>query len=412
MWGVSLHFEWCTIQGLRSLATDCLTMLSFLLLAGCSLIFEGDPEAVNHERCGSLAPLQVDFRSLEQELAHSWAVVESKDMTFSQTEEGVVFSAVGSINSWGWVRSRLEHDLRGSALVVEIGGFSAEFETYISVVSDTEGTSAQLLYAQGELFFSLEEKPQGSLKYEPTRDRVWAIREEAGTLYYETGPTADELVVRGQTSGFGNFVPAHVRVTLGTYGEGEGGAVFRTVNQQELPTNYCATKSLVDSFDGPLDLNQWRHEGESCDYSTSRGSLHLVKNGGRCFLATGRGFNLADSEIGLYLDPAAVWTEGELILSLLGETGASLNLTLGVNNAWMSLTRPDGTEQETAPEPVSDVAHMRIRSEGDTVFWEVESTEGEVTPLQEIPIPIDLNGLTVVVEATGSETTISGVNAK
>jgi hypothetical protein len=225
------------------------------LLSSCTFLFSPPSEdGAELTSCHTLDPLRDDFSS--DSLQPKWLMSVSNDgeVNYSVGPEGLVLNLPGPTVDGTFARltSRFEHDLRNNALTVRVDEL-ADIPTNVALISEQElqPPAAVIKHSNGSLNFSLSDTPSGSLDYDPARDRVWQIREEAGTIYFETGPSEEELAVRAQTSALGRFDPSHVRVLISVDGSASvaGRTIIGGVNQSAPALNYCSASSFVDSFE-------------------------------------------------------------------------------------------------------------------------------------------------------------------
>ncbi len=321
----------------------------------------------------------------------------------------------------GTLTSHAEHDFRNGSLTVPVESVAEQGRTYIDIHFDTgrSDKGARITHEDSELTFTLNGTAHRKISYDPSRDRIWQIREEEGTIFFETGPSEQDLQVWTQSSAYGDFDPAHARVRLGVFVETEqaGLAAFGGVNLSTGPTNYCSTESLVEPFNEDSLGSIWRRlpPTTACTLEVADDTLGVERVSGTswCVLGTNRGFNLANSSIELRLKSPSEALAGSVALSL--DRGDSyLRVYVEGDQVWSVLREPGMEPVTTTPMELESVQLLRLRHDGEHVLWEVESAAG-VTLIERKPPPLDLNGLGVTLFARpkeGKRTEFAGLNVE
>lgn len=196
--------------------------------------------------------------------------------------EGAVFDFPNPTSATlGNLTSRHQHDLRNSAFTVHIAEAIPEIATYIALESSiTSNTpSAAISVTQGEMRFAVNRSLLATLDYDASRDKVWRIREQEGTLFFETGPSEEEMTLRSETIAYGEFDPSHVKAKIGVVGNDvpPGRVVFGSVTPQSPPTTYCSATSFRAPFSGSELGPQWSpiRASDECEYAVADGELKI-----------------------------------------------------------------------------------------------------------------------------------------
>ncbi len=404
----------------RVVTTKTLPCLVCLLWGGCSLLFEGNEPATDDANCATLAPLRDDFSGKQP--SPKWQLILDAESGIA-FEEGT-FSYPGSMSrTTGTLTSYAEHDFRNGSFTVPVDSVSEKGRTYISIYFVVEGSNtrgASITHEDSELTFSLNGTDHRKISYDPSRDQIWQIREEQGTIYFETGPSEQDLQVWTQSSAYGDFDPSHARVRLGVFvdTEKEGLAAFGGVNLSTSPTNYCSTESLVEPFDGDSLGSIWRRQPASaCSLEVAGGILGVERLSGTnwCVLGTNRGFNLAGSSVELRLAAPTNETQTGSVALGLDRGDSYLRVYASGSQVWTALREPGGMGPITTTAiDLEEVHLLRLRHDGENVIWEVESSAG-VTLIERKPTPFDLDGLSVTIFARPGEaerTEFAGLNVE
>lgn len=82
------------------------------------------------------------------------------------------------------------------SFTVPVESVTEKGRTYINIHFVTGGNNtkgASITHENSELTFSLNGTDHRNISYDPSRDRIWQIREEEGTIFFETGPSEQDL---------------------------------------------------------------------------------------------------------------------------------------------------------------------------------------------------------------------------
>ena len=236
--------------------------------------------------CGLLSLLQDDFA--DGVAGAQWA--PWSDSGASVDESGGVLAVHFSAGNDGIAagyRSSSLYDLRGGALeatVLQVGG------RYTAIkVGSYDGGHAQLLVDVGTATIAAETYGvpgagrHAASDYDPIQHRHWRIREDAGTLYWETSP--DRVSWNELWSEPLPFAGEDVYGAVWAHQELPGSAsvaIFDDVNgSADAALRFCATSSFADGFEGPPLEPAWTswRDNASCDIEEVAGSLAFSFDG-------------------------------------------------------------------------------------------------------------------------------------
>lgn len=207
--------------------------------------------------------------------------------------------------AWGRLQSELSYDLRDSNLTIEVVGMVSGTayanislnprNTLDELTLNTEEGSIQMLGSMGGKYPINEQ-----VAYNPVNDRWWRLREESGTLYFETAPDGQNWTVRMSAPTPYYLAAVGVEISAGTSAgtTGNGSFVVDNLNINAPSPVWCKADAMTDSFDG-VDLGiYWRKASAAGCTFTQNGDLTIDTAANEdCYLRTAARYDLTDSQV-------------------------------------------------------------------------------------------------------------------
>ncbi|HWN68637.1 MAG TPA: hypothetical protein VNM90_13460, partial [Haliangium sp.] len=207
----------------------------------------------------------------------------------------------------GGYETRRLYLLRGSRVFVEVPDYVPVTDGGAQLVLQTPGgpdvrfevwgTELYLNYAYAGDRYTL-----AKLTYDPAAHRFWQVREEQGTLYWETSADGQTWEIQASTSSlpFSDLVGVKLLVNLPP---DTGPVFFDNVNGGALPEDesWCAIDSISDDFDDGLVGPAWSTwDSGTCLFFERDGALYFEyppEGNGDCGYASATRYDLTGNAI-------------------------------------------------------------------------------------------------------------------
>lgn len=371
--------------------------------------------------CGSPLVITEDFE--DPDLGEMWSYsFSSAPATRSVTGgRGVLTMAENTAGShYVGFATQWWFDLRGSRAYVEIPEMvnpatSAEAFFILARSSDD-----RVLFNQqgGNLVARVRtggvNTEVGSGTYDPIAHRWWQIREQDGSVYFETSPDGSGWNVFAEAPAPPYLATVRPQITAGTWEAvvGPGALHVDNFNGGGAPqASWCKAGSVSDDFeDGQTGMLWDRSWSSACTRAEVGGQIVFSPAPGSsnyCGNNTGTLFDLTESEVTIELvQPTAQVTgpvtyfkveiDSDNFVGFAVEGLDRLNTRYGVLGDWTTID-----DRQFDP-----VAHhfWRLRHGGTTVYWDVSPDGTTWNNLGSAPAAIDLTAVQVVIGAGVSGT--------
>jgi hypothetical protein len=361
------------------------------------------------ERCGGTSLLADDFTTSDT-TAPVW---ELHGATSIASGEAVVIpEANASSYSWNALTSRHFYDLRGDSVSVEITRMvntASNAYVFFGAWHD-DNNSVALAQHSGSLRFTKEVEgvkvDLGTTPYDPAAHRFWRIREDSGTLHWET--SADGMDWTTQASSSALFDLSSVQIWLTAEvdpGEADlGEAHFDNLNGGTPKGAWCKTSTLKDDFDDGVMSQSWSlssFDNECQHAEDGELVLSLPQDGmGGCYYVSANAFDLTDNTLTVKVPVTPSSAPGAYVfLGAFIDGNIERKLEFDLNNGTMVFRQKlDQTVKviNEVPFVPSEQLFWRLRESAGQVFWET-SADGQTWKTQaEAPSPFPVTALNVL----------------
>lgn len=230
------------------------------------------------EGCGTTDLLANDFAGPDLDLTH-WYRWGGLEITPIDGRLQIVNPNPDNYEYGGYETQRL-YLLRGSRVFVEVPDYDPATDGTVTLLLDTESVNdvAFELYG-GEVVLSYalggDRHTLTKLAHDPEAHRFWQVREEEGTLYWETSPDAETWEIQATTSSLPFDDLMQVKLLIGLPG-GAGPVFFGKVNGGVAAQDqaWCAIDSFRDDFDDGLVGAAWSFwSNGACSFFERDGAL-------------------------------------------------------------------------------------------------------------------------------------------
>jgi hypothetical protein len=361
--------------------------------------------------CGTTAMLADDFE--DGALGKVWYASGSSAVTL-QESNGVRSVALPAMEqSWAAFDTRHLYDLRSGAVSLEV----------VEMV-DTSSTAAAFLNVGFHLDYYVSMVQEGGIltfadslmqvwnvldevSYSPSEHRFWQIREEGGTLYWETSADGTNWNVGVSRTLPSSFTAALALIEIGALTQGNEAApgTFRFDNLNGggvSDVGWCPIANLQDDFDDGVMARHWSRSWEeaSVNLDESGGQLSISFDGsqsGAGGVVSAQSFDFTGGEVAV-----------EVIASGLPAASSFLRLELDHNNAvaitalgsellcerWSSGMLLDAG---SVPFSATDQRFWRLREQGGSFYCEMSADGGLWSVFGLAEMPIDPKAVDVIV---------------
>lgn len=294
--------------------------------------------------CGTTNLLGYDFEgeSLDNIDWYSWGnldVVQAEGrLQITSTDENTY--------RFGGYETRQLYLLRGSRAFVEVPDYDPATGGALALVLETEAVNQASFELEGTELrarYALvnDEHTIATLEHDPEAHRFWQIREQDGTLYWETSADAEGWEIMASTASlpFGDLV--RVKLVAGLPA-GAGPVFFDNVNggAAAADESWCAADTIRDDFEDGIVGAVWSSwASESCRSFEKDGALvfqYEPEGDGECGYATITRYDLTGSSVSVEVpkvdETGLIRTE--LVLDFLDDN-------------WISLEHGNVSDEET-----------------------------------------------------------------
>lgn len=355
------------------------------------------------ERCGGVAMLADDFTMID-----SANGVWSTDGTTSIDAGELLLKPTANASEYSWNAFSSEHfyDLRGDAVSIEIKSMvNTASSARVSLAAYDDDNNGVVLFQQGgtlrcSKWIDGMEAELGRAPYDPIAHRFWRMREDSGTLAWET--SADGLRWDAQASSSNLFDLSSVKVQLvAEVGPGEpdpGEARFDNLNGGRPTGAWCKSSTLKDDFDDGVTSHMWHRSyfDGACQHVENGELVFSVPPDGRgvCYYTSSSAFDLtADAltvKVPVTPDPA---TNASVFFDAYISGDVDRKLEFGLSKGQLFFREyVDQSTKVFGDLPFDPAQHLfwRLREAAGQVFWET-SADGKtwkVGAQTEAPFPI------------------------
>ncbi|MBW2527532.1 MAG: hypothetical protein JRI23_25345, partial [Deltaproteobacteria bacterium] len=370
--------------------------------------------------CGTLGVYADDFADGVNEAG--WYVGSSGGATIGESNGELVITLPNQGSSWSGWSSWYLTDLRSDRVSLEVptmANVNTDATVFLHLILDSDNF---LILSQqaGTLYFtaflSNAWTQFGSTTYDPTAHRFWQIREQGGTVYWETSSDGATYVEGASAPVASLFDVDAVQLEFGASTSGTetnpGEVHFDNLNGgPPARASWCPTSTLVDDFDDGLRTRDWwnSYEGGGCDFDETGGEIVFTLSGSAiidCAYLSGSAFDLTESSVSV--ETGSMPTSEPNAYTFFSVQVDSDNAVEFVVDGDQLITRAEvaGNWQHAQSVLFSTTDHrfLRIREQGGTVYWETSADGASWTPRNQAPTPIPLTKLQIVLGAGKSAT--------
>ena len=358
--------------------------------------------------CGALSLLHDDFD--DGVVAPGWFAWNEPGTSVSEAGGQMTIHVDASTGSYAGSVSRRAFDLAGSSMAVTVVQAGGE-HTILEVRGPAEADPrAQIVAAASGMLEAVVLNTPAQLRtqipYDPIAQRHWRLREDAGTLYWETSPDGTAW-----TSFHDEPVPFATEHVLGSLAAGgnlptAGDAIFDDVNLPAAAGAYCSTSRLVDAFGDAAIGPVWEPFADpQCQILETGGVLELqypaAGGSAYCRLDSRHLYDLRGSSIAIEAVSMPSATDFESFFQVLSEDGRDqVFMSISLDVLYMTVKRNGATVAETST-VFDPVAHRfwRIREASGTLHWETAPDGATWTERASTATVIDVSAMIVQIAA-------------
>lgn len=367
----------------------------------------GDGGGGANARCGGVDALADDFD--DGTVSDAWWADQGDGATLAEQDGQLVLTLPES----GWtsaaLSSRFSYDFIGRAVSVEA----------VKVPSESHGAQAVLevgtryqdtirTYFQGDqLVFAVDvdgaAQDLASVLYDSAEHRRWRIREQSGTVYWETSG-GESWVEQAQLPAAQLFDLRHVGFGVSADGSGDGATVetrFDDLGGGGPPlAPLCGTHTLTDDFaDGERGAAWSRHsyDSPSCRLVETGGELVASMDSGdwrSCAYGSANLYDFRGSSVAWEItSPPGEESGAGVALQVVKEYGhSSLSIALGGGELHCDEKQGDATST-IAFRQYNQAEHrwLRLREEAGAVHCETSADGRDWSEMGQSPTPFDVS---------------------
>jgi hypothetical protein len=333
---------------------------------------------------------------------------------------GVLAVTPNSSTNFGGYLTKHRVDLTGTNVAVEV-----------PQMLDTSSNATAALYLVADMthYLAITQK-NGTLNaewdigpnvmdmgedYDPVADRWWRISEASGTVKFEVSAdgTAFATIATLASPPWIN----NVEIALGGYSDGvltHGTVQFDHLDDKLDPAGWCKAGVFGDQFMRPSIGFDWTARktpttGASGCTATVMNGAHFDQSGiptSRCWLASGRAYDLAGSYAYAHVGPITMQKPGltTFLRALSDNVTDAMLIDFDTGNLCAQI-RSD-TPICRPYDPAKDL-YWRISEAGGTVLFDASPDAQVWTPIATVPVPFPLNALEIQL-GTEATTAFSG----
>lgn len=320
-------------------------------------------------------------------------------------------------SQYGGFQSVLHFDVHGARVAVEVPqtvATTTNAETDIQLVSvedDTVSITEEAGELQAAKYVGGMTTVLGMTPYDAATQQWWALREDAGTLYFETSPDGVTYTAFQSmpTPSFASLVAFIVEAGSYQTEMNAGAAHFDNVNHGTRSGQFCPAGTLRDDFNSGTVGDEWgaSYISGNCSYGESSGHVTFSLTAAaaeECVLRSATAFDLSNDAVFTEVVSATGLAQTYTILRAAIPSGDAVEVAInGTSLQCGELI--GGTYMTTCSLPYDAVAHrfLRLRGSDGMLAWETSpdgttwTTRGTAVP----PIPLDAVWLSVGAGTTG-----------
>ena len=371
--------------------------------------------------CGGMYLLAENFEQ-PVDTNWTWETYAGPGTTVTQGNGQLVLKLPTNATTSHYVelQSQRMFDLRDSEMSVEVLSVpNPATSAQTSFIAYYDGNNnVRFQYEQGMLYCATKKNGINSVKasiaYDPVQLRYWRMREQAGTVYWETSPDKMNWAIRSQTPSATAPPVDSVLYLLDAYVSGvqtsAGEARYDNVNGGGTPMGkYCPTSYLQDNFDDPIRAQAWAraNEGDGCSHVEMGGELIITPStttSTYCGYTSAQSYDLTSNSATVEVaqtpntsaDTATFFKlEGEKGLLAIVQEGGELFMRY----------QTVGNSSDLAAKPYDPIAHRwwRIREKNGTTYWETSANGTNWTIAAQTMNPVPVTAFDIqLVAGTGS----------
>jgi len=406
--------------------------LALVALAGCGRVAfdpirssDGGADAGATAHCGG--PLAVTDNFDDGAKAPTWqSFVDDPALTLAETGGELVVTLGDSLPSpeyAGYIQSRTT-DLRGTRVFVEVTRVPTGVGEAAFAMIGGPAENIDISTRSGYLF--ADQRVAGvsgalmSMPYDPIAHRWWQIREDAGTVYFETSPDGVTFTPFATTPTPPYAQYPVIELYAGTYSPqaAPGEAHFDNLNGGGAPLeSWCKASSFSDDFSDSSYVQKWGR-------SYMLGACTLAENGGQavislttaggdyCAFITSADFDFtgdaAYTHVTATPDPNALNSYSYFQVDL--GNGTYFEILQQLTDLVCVESINTVTQQDCrVPHDPAAQAYWRIHQTGGGIAWEVSPDATTWTPLFTKSFALDFTDVSVLLGAgVDSNTTPPG----
>jgi hypothetical protein len=361
-------------------------------------------------RCGGAAMLADDFTMLDT----AESVWDIDGAVLIDAGELVLRPVANAMEyNWNALSSAHFYDLRSDAVSIEIKRMvntATNSRVYFSAYDDVD-SAVWFTQGGGTLTCSKRvdhmEVELSNTPYDPVAHRFWRMREEGGTLRWET--SADGMAWATLASSSSVFDLSRVRVQFAAATEGgnpdPGEARIDNLTGVAEKGGWCKVSTLKDDFDDGVTADQWLRSyfDGACQHAENGELVFSVPpdERGACYYTGASAFDLTDDALSvkLPLPPSAeAFTSAFLSAYVNGEVERKIEVLL--SHGQLLFREHVGESTKVFGDlPFDPIQHLywRLRESAGQVFWET-SPDGKTWKVGgQSPTPFPVTALDVTV---------------
>jgi len=344
----------------------------------------GDAPSAPALRCGTIELLADDFQSSTKSPAWNPYTYNGTSVAQGGGELVATIVPTGGAGAYAGYGSYYRMDLRDARLYVHVTQVLSPATRGVTRFQATPdvNNNITILEAAGVLYALIgtggTQVTIGSIPYDATDDAWWQLREDQGTVYFETSPDGQTFTAFASAATPAFAASARIDLSAGTDRPetNPGAAHFASLNGGTPSGQWCPATMLADDFNsGVIGLecgNSYMSNGAT--YNETGGSVTFGVPGTLVIetaLVSAMAYDLSESAIVTQIQTVPVASSCNGFMR--ANTPSNDYMVFAANIASLTCLRGiAGSSQQVCQVPFDATAHKlwRLRGASGTAYWE------------------------------------------